>query len=137
MLKIRLFRVGKKHQPSYKIVVTDKRKAPAGGRFVDEVGFYNPNTKEKMLKAEKIKEWISKGAQPSDTVHNLLVSEKIVKGGKISVHKKSKKKPVEGQNSQTDKKEEKKEELKPEEKPVEEPKAEEKTEKPEKIDKKS
>jgi len=104
MLVIRLFRIGKKHQPSYKIVVTDKRRAPAGGRFVDEVGSYNPITKEKIFKAEKIKEWISKGAQLSDTVYNLLISEKIIEGKKINVHKKSKKKN----------------ELKKKEKPVEE-----------------
>ena len=92
MLVIRLFRTGKKHQPFYKIVVTDKRNAPSGGRFVDEVGFYNPITKEKKIKAEDIKNWISKGAKPSDTVYNLLISEKVIEGKKIDVHKKSKKK---------------------------------------------
>ena len=91
MLVIRFFRVGKKNQPSFKIVVTDKRKPPRGGRFVEEVGFYNPLTKEKILQRERIKYWLSKGAKPSDTVHNLLVSEKILEGKKIALHKKSKK----------------------------------------------
>jgi len=91
MLVIRFFRVGKKKQPSFKIVVTDKRKPPRSGRFVEEVGFYNSLTKEKILKEERIKYWLSKGAKPSPTVYNLLVSEKIIEGKKIDVHKKAKK----------------------------------------------
>jgi len=92
MLVIRLFRVGKKNQPSFKIVVTDKRSKPRAGRFIEEVGFWNPLTKEKILSGERIKYWLSVGAKPSPTVHNLLVSEKIIEGKKISVHKKAKKK---------------------------------------------
>ena len=78
MLVIRFLRVGKKNQPSFKIVVTDKRKPPRGGRFVEELGFWNPLTKEKVLKPERIRYWLSKGAKPSDTVYNLLISEKII-----------------------------------------------------------
>ncbi len=92
MLVIRLFRVGKKHQPSFKIVVTDKRNPPRGGRFVEQVGFYNPLTKQKVLKKDRIKYWLSVGAQPSDTLHNLLVGQGIIKGKKIDVHKKPKEK---------------------------------------------
>jgi len=73
-------------------VVTDKRRPPRGGRFVEEVGFYNPLKKEKVLRGERIKYWLSKGAKPSDTVYNLLVSEKIIEGKKIPVHKVAKKK---------------------------------------------
>jgi len=91
MLVIRLLRIGKKHQPSYKIVVTDKRRAPKGGRFVAQVGSWDPLTKHRALDKDKIKEWISKGAKPSDTVHNMLVQEKIIEGKKMDVHKKSKK----------------------------------------------
>ena len=94
MLVIRFFRTGKKHQPFFKIVVTDKRNPPKGGRFKEQLGFYNPLTKEKNLKAERIKYWLSVGAQASDTVHNLLVKEGVLKAAKISVHKKSKKKPA-------------------------------------------
>jgi len=90
MLVIRLFRVGKKNQPSFKIVVTEKRKPPRAGRYVEEVGFWNPLTKEKVLKKERILHWLSVGAKPSPTVFNLLVSEKIVEGKKIRVHKKPK-----------------------------------------------
>ena len=92
MLVIRLFRVGKKNQPSFKIVVTDKRRSTRAGRFVEEIGFYNPLTKEKVLKSERLKYWISVGAKPSATVQNLLISEKITEGKKIPVHKKAKEK---------------------------------------------
>ena len=91
MLAIRFFRVGKKNQPSFKIVVTDKRNPPKAGRFVEQVGFYNPLTKEKILKKERIQYWLSTGAKSSPTVYNLLVKEGIVEGKKIAVHKKSKK----------------------------------------------
>ena len=87
MLVIRLFRVGKKNQPSFKIVVTDKRRPPRAGRFVEEVGFWNPLTKEKVLRTERIKYWMSHGAKPSDTIYNLLIKEKIIEGKKIPAHK--------------------------------------------------
>lgn len=58
---------------------------------MEVLGFVNPLKKQKQLKTERIKHWISKGAQPSPTVHNLLVKEGIVKAKKIPVHKKSKK----------------------------------------------
>ena len=116
MLVIRLLRKGKKHQPSYRVVVVDSRRAPQGGRFVDEVGFWNPLTKQKRLDAEKIKNWILKGAQPSDTVYNMLISEKIVEGKKVDVHKKSKKetKPEETKPEEAKPEEAKPEEAKPE-----------------------
>ncbi|MDP2909738.1 MAG: 30S ribosomal protein S16 [bacterium] len=98
MLTIRLFRIGKKHQPSYKIVVTDKRNSARGGRFVDEVGYWNPLTKQKSIDGEKVKGWIAKGAKASDTVHNIFVAEKVLKGGKIDVHKKSKKPETPAEN---------------------------------------
>jgi small subunit ribosomal protein S16 len=50
MLAIRLFRVGKKKQPSYKVVVTNKQNPPQGGQFIEQVGFYNPLTNEKSYK---------------------------------------------------------------------------------------
>ena len=92
MLVIHLFRVGKKNQPSFKIVVAERGKPTRAGRFVEEVGFYNPVTKEKVLKQERIKYWISVGAQPSPTAFNLFVSEKIIEGKKIDVHTNPKKK---------------------------------------------
>ena len=92
MLVIRLLRKGQKNQPFFKIVVTDKRKPTRAGRFVEQVGVFNPLTKEKSLKADRVKYWLSVGAKPSPTVHNMLVTEKIIEEKKIPVHKKSKKK---------------------------------------------
>jgi small subunit ribosomal protein S16 len=115
MLVIRFFRVGKKKQPSFKIVVTDKRRPTRAGRFVEEVGFYNPLTKEKVFRSERIKHWLSVGAKPSDTVYNLLVGEKILEGKKLAKHKASKKK-----SASTSEVPEKKEETPAPEKPVEE-----------------
>jgi len=99
MLKIRFFRVGKKNQPSFKIVVTDKRNPTRGGRFVEEVGFWNPITKHKVLRKERVKYWLDVGAKPSNSVYNLLISEKIIEGNKIKVHKKKKEsKETKGEN---------------------------------------
>ncbi|MBM3250801.1 MAG: 30S ribosomal protein S16 [Candidatus Nealsonbacteria bacterium] len=90
MLVIRFFRVGKKNQPFFKVIVTDKRRPSRGGRFVEQVGFYNPLKKEKILKSDRIKYWLSKGAKPSNTVYNLLIQERILEGKKIGVHKRKK-----------------------------------------------
>ena len=90
MLVIRFFRIGKKNQPCFKIVVTDKRKPPRGGIFLEEVGFYNPLTKERILNKERIKYWLSIGACPSATVYNLLIKEGVIKGKKKAVHKEKK-----------------------------------------------
>ncbi len=91
MLMIRFLRAGKRNQPFFKIVVVDRKQSSKSGRFMEQVGFFNPLTKEKKLNAERIKLWISKGVKLSDTVSNLLIKEKIIEGKKISVHKKSKK----------------------------------------------
>lgn len=85
MLKIRLLRTGKKHDPSFRVVATDSRNAPQSGRFVEILGNYDAGKSKPQLKAERIKHWISKGAQISDTVHNLLVKEKILEGKKKDV----------------------------------------------------
>jgi len=93
MLVIRLFRVGKRNQPSFKIVVTDKRNPTRAGRFIEELGFWNPLTKEKVFKKEKISYWLSVGAKTSVSVNNLLISEKIIEGKKLPKHKKPREKP--------------------------------------------
>jgi small subunit ribosomal protein S16 len=103
MLMIRYFKTGKKNQPFFKIVVTEKTNPPHAGRFVDEVGFFNPLTKEKKVMAEKVKHWLSVGAKPSDTVYNLLISEKVIEGKKIQVHKKSKKEEKKKEEAQAPK----------------------------------
>jgi small subunit ribosomal protein S16 len=92
MLSIRLKRIGKKNQPSFKVIVTEKKKAAKGGTRIEELGFLNPLTKKISLKKERILYWLSKGAKCSDTIHNLLIKQKVLEGKKIAVHKKSKKK---------------------------------------------
>jgi len=89
MLVIRFNRTGRKNNPQYRLVVQEKEIAP-GGRHVEVVGSYNPHRKTSELKAERIQYWIEQGAQPSDTVYNLLVSESIVKGEKRAVKVKEK-----------------------------------------------
>ncbi len=82
MLKIRLQRIGRKNDPSYRVVVTDSRNGPRTGNHTDVIGSYYPKTGKFQIDSEKVKHWISKGAQTSDTIHNFLVSEKIIEGKK-------------------------------------------------------
>lgn len=72
-VKIRMRRMGAKRKPFYRIVVADSR-APRDGRFIEEVGYYNPVSQPKELKLDedKVFDWLKKGAQPSDTVRSLL-----------------------------------------------------------------
>ncbi len=81
MLKLRLRRMGAKHQPSYRIVVADAR-APRDGRFLEILGFYNPKTKPLTLRvdAERAKYWLDHGAQPTETVHALLRRVGVIEG---------------------------------------------------------
>ena len=71
--KIRLKRMGAKKAPFYRIVVADSR-APRDGRFIDEIGTYDPNTNPASINvnAEKVQKWLACGAQPSDTVRSLF-----------------------------------------------------------------
>jgi small subunit ribosomal protein S16 len=75
MVRIRLRRVGLKHQPSYRIIAADKE-APRDGRFLEILGFYNPRTDPSTLniKEDRLFDWMSKGAQPSESVVQLLNS---------------------------------------------------------------
>jgi small subunit ribosomal protein S16 len=75
MVRIRLRRIGLKHQPSYRVVVADKE-SPRDGRFLEIVGFYNPRTDPFTfeVKEERIYEWMMKGAQPSDALAQLFRS---------------------------------------------------------------
>ena len=95
MLTIRLTRKGKKNQPFFRVVVIDKRNSTKGGRAVEDLGYVDPLKKRKSFKKERIQYWISKGAQTSATMHNFLVSEKIIDAKKIHVSKLSKKKLAE------------------------------------------
>jgi small subunit ribosomal protein S16 len=90
MVKIRLRRMGAKKQPTYRFVITDAR-APRDGRFIEIVGHYNPRTEPKTIVVDetKIKEWLAKGAQPSDPVRRLLAEKGLVERGPISTTKRA------------------------------------------------
>ena len=131
MLKIRLQRKGKKNQPFFRIIVTEKNNPPRGGRAVEILGFLNPLTKEQEINADRVKYWLSVGAQPSDRVHNLLVQDGIIKGDKKPVHAKAKKKEGEGDAQPKAKPAEKPKEVKEPEAPKEKKKKDVKEEKKE------
>lgn len=76
MLAIRLRRIGKRKDPSYRVVVSDSKFTPAG-KFIADLGYYNPKTKDVSLEKEQVLAWLNKGAQPSNTTSKLLKKEKI------------------------------------------------------------
>ena len=80
MVKIRLKRMGAHKKPFYRVVVADSR-APRDGRFIEEVGYYNPMTEPVTLKVEeeKVQKWLASGAQPTETVKSLLTKSGIIK----------------------------------------------------------
>lgn len=85
MLKIRLQRVGRKHEPVFRLVLTDSKNSTKSGRFLEILGSYDSRRPAKDFKAERITYWISKGAQVSGTVHNMFIDLKIIKGEKLNV----------------------------------------------------
>jgi len=86
MLSIRLSRKGKKGAPLYSLIVLEKSKDPWGD-YVEKLGTYNPRSKEAVLNQEAILSWIAKGAQPTATVHNLLVNQGVIKADKVRAGK--------------------------------------------------
>ncbi len=85
MLRIRLQRTGRKHEPTFRLVLTESTNSTKSGKFLDVLGSYDPRSKKGQFNAEKIKEWIGKGARVTDTVHNLLINQNIISGKKINV----------------------------------------------------
>ncbi len=94
MLKIRLQRIGRKNDPSFRVVLTDSKNSTKSGRFLEILGTYNPKVGDKNLnknfQTDKIKYWMSKGAKCSNTMHNFLVHDKVITGKKINVLPKKK-----------------------------------------------
>lgn len=85
MLKIRLQRIGRKHEPVFRLVLTDSKNSTKSGKFLEILGNYDARHGEKaVMNTEKVTYWMSKGAQVSDTVHNMLVSSKVIAGKKIN-----------------------------------------------------
>lgn len=85
MLMIRLQRIGRKNDPSFRVVLTDSKNAAKSGKFLEILGSYNLKSGEVVFKADRIKHWVGNGAQVSDTVHNFLVPQKIIEGKKKNV----------------------------------------------------
>ena len=84
MLAIKLQRIGKKHQPSYRVVVAEKKSKMAAPP-VEDLGSYSTETKKAHLNPERVSYWLGVGAQPTTTIHNLLVKEGILKSAKIQM----------------------------------------------------
>ena len=85
MLGIRLKRTGRTNDPSFKIVVGERKYSPKSGKHFEYLGSYNPKTKATIIDAEAVKGWLAKGAQASATVHNLLLKQGIITGKKINI----------------------------------------------------
>ena len=94
MLKIRLQRVGRINSPSYRVIVAEHARGPKTGNFLEVLGTYNPKSKERVLNADRIKYWMSVGAKPSDTMHNMLISAGVITGKKINILPTMKVEPV-------------------------------------------
>ncbi len=83
---IRLQRTGRKHEPTFRLVVTDSKNSTKSGKYLKVLGSYDSRRKDQaVIRTDEVKEWISKGAQLSDTVHNLLITRKVITGKKINV----------------------------------------------------
>lgn len=85
MLKIRLQRTGRKNEPYFRVVVGDQRNGAQSGKFLEVLGSYDPKAGTITIKDERVKYWISKGAQSSGTVHNFLVDKKVIDSKKRNV----------------------------------------------------
>jgi small subunit ribosomal protein S16 len=92
MLKMRLQRVGRKHETAFRLVLTDSKNSTKSGRFKEILGSYDPRKSTDLLKVDRIKHWLSLGIKPTDSVHNFLVTHKVIEGKKKNVL--SKKTPI-------------------------------------------
>jgi small subunit ribosomal protein S16 len=85
MLMVRLQRVGRKHEPVFRLVLTDSKNGPKSGKFLEILGNFDARRSEKAeFKVDRIKHWMGSGAKLSNTVHNLLVERKVIAGKKIN-----------------------------------------------------
>ena len=89
---MRLQRVGRKHETAFRLVLTDSKNSTKSGRFKEILGSYDPRKSTDLLKVDRIKHWLALGIKPTDSVHNFLVTHKIIEGKKKNVL--SKKTPI-------------------------------------------
>lgn len=96
MLKLRLQRRGKKNYATYRVVVAEQR-SPIQGKFLEDIGFYNPHTNAFTVQGELVQKWLAAGAQPSATVHNLLVTHGLLAAEKVRSWRPKKKEAAAGE----------------------------------------
>jgi small subunit ribosomal protein S16 len=99
MLMIRFQRVGRRNDPAFRIVVLEKERAAKAGNIVELLGTYNPRSKALTLNEQHVREWMAKGAQPTDSIRNLLINKKVIEGKKVNVL--PKKTPQKKQSAET------------------------------------
>jgi small subunit ribosomal protein S16 len=108
MLMIRLQRTGRKHEPTFRVVLTDSKNGPKSGKYLKNLGWYDTRIKNdatKQLDVEGIRYWMSKGAKLSLTLHNFLISQKIIEGKKMNaLPKRTVQKKAEGPKEEIEKK---------------------------------
>jgi small subunit ribosomal protein S16 len=85
MLKIRLQRVGRKHEPTFRLVLTDSKNSTKSGRFKEILGSYDARKSTDLIKTDRVKYWMSQGVLLTDTVHNLFVNHKVIDAKKKNV----------------------------------------------------
>lgn len=86
MLAIRLQRVGRKHEPKFRVVLTDSKNGPKSGKFLEVLGSYDTRIQNdlKQFKVDRIKALMAQGAKLSDTLHNFFVHNKVIEGKKVN-----------------------------------------------------
>lgn len=85
MLSIRLQRIGRKNEAAFRLVLTDSKNSSKSGKFKEVLGSYTVKSDNISFDTDRVKHWIGHGAQPSDTVHNILVKAGVVEGKKRNV----------------------------------------------------
>ena len=85
MLMIRFQRIGRTNDPAFRIAVLEKERAAKAGNIVEQLGTYNPRSKALTLNEESVKAWLAKGAQPTDSIRNLLINKGVIEGKKVNV----------------------------------------------------
>lgn len=84
MLMIRFQRTGRTNDPAFRIVLLEKARAAKDGNVVEQLGTYNPRSKALTLNEESVKAWLAKGAQPTDSIRNLLITKGVMEGKKVN-----------------------------------------------------
>jgi len=85
MLMIRFQRIGRTNDPAFRIAVLEKERAAKAGNVVELLGTYNPRSKALTLNEEQVKHWLAMGAQPTDSIRNLLINKGVIEGKKVNV----------------------------------------------------